>query len=259
AADALIAGALDAWEAGEAEAATPAPASAPRWPWLIAAGALLVAGGATAAWLAWPEETPPGETPREETPPEETPPPAPAAPEPAPPLPEVAPTPPRASMEIGEVRMEPEVDEVDEPEAPEARRPRRRPRPVAPAETPDDLLRRANDARRAARWREAERTYVEVTSAYPGTHAAYVAQVSAAALRLEHLGDARGALRLYRSAVRHGGALDADARHGLARAHRRLGQREREAEALEALVARHPGSPFAQAARRRLEELEAAR
>jgi tetratricopeptide (TPR) repeat protein len=126
------------------------------------------------------------------------------------------------------------------------------------AETADDLLRRANALRGAGSYREAERTYLEVTSAHPSTHAAYVARVAAAALRLEHLGDPGGAVRLYRSAIVHGGALDAEARAGLARAYARLGRDAEEAEAWRGLLARHPSSPFAGRARSRLAELEAA-
>src|SRR5690606_19389394 len=119
----------------------------------------------------------------------------------------------------------------------------RRPAAEAPAmvaESADDLLQRANALRGARSWREAERTYVEVTSAHPSTHAAYVARVAAAALRLEHLGDPGGAVRLYRSAVAHGGALDAEGRAGLARAYGRLGRDAEEAEAWRGLLARHP-------------------
>jgi tetratricopeptide (TPR) repeat protein len=151
-------------------------------------------------------------------------------------------------------------DEGDEPRRVRRRRPRVQPdpAPVMVAETADDLLRRANALRGAGSYREAERTYLEVTSAHPSTHAAYVARVAAAALRLEHLGDPGGAVRLYRSAIVHGGALDAEARAGLARAYARLGRDAEEAEAWRGLLARHPSSPFAGRARSRLAELEAA-
>jgi tetratricopeptide (TPR) repeat protein len=149
-------------------------------------------------------------------------------------------------------------DEGDEPRRVRRRRPRVDPAPAMVAETADDLLRRANTLRGAGEYREAERTYLEVTSAHPSTHAAYVARVAAAALRLEHLGDPGGAVRLYRSAIAHGGALDAEARAGLARAYARLGRDADEAEAWRGLLTRHPSSPFAGRARSRLAELEAA-
>jgi len=151
-----------------------------------------------------------------------------------------------------------EVDEGDEPRRVRRRRPRVDPAPAMVAETADDLLRRANALRGAGDYREAERTYLEVTSAHPSTHAAYVARVAAAALRLEHLGDPGGAVRLYRSAIAHGGALDAEARAGLARAYARLGRDADEAEAWRGLLTRHPSSPFAGRARSRLAELEVA-
>lgn len=151
-------------------------------------------------------------------------------------------------------------DEGDEPRRVRRRRPRVEPDPAPAmvAETADDLLRRANALRGAGDYRGAERTYLEVTSAHPSTHAAYVARVAAAALRLEHLGDPGGAVRLYRSAIAHGGALDAESRAGLARAYARLGRDADEAEAWRGLLARHPSSPFAGRARSRLAELEAA-
>ncbi|MBX3245959.1 MAG: hypothetical protein KF901_02115 [Myxococcales bacterium] len=140
-----------------------------------------------------------------------------------------------------------------------ARRARTGPSPAPPtmeADSADDLLRRANALRSQRRWAEAERAYVEVTSAHSSTHAAYVARVAAAALRLEHLGDPAGAARLYRAAIAHGGGLDAEARHGLARAYARLGRRAEEADTLRGLLHRHPSSPFASAARSRLAALE---
>ncbi|MCA9613956.1 MAG: hypothetical protein H6721_25975 [Sandaracinus sp.] len=154
--------------------------------------------------------------------------------------------------------------EEDEPTGRRRRR-RRRARPatveeptVMVAETAEDLLRRANGLRGGRQWREAERTYLEVTSAHPSTHAAYVARVAAAALRLEHLDDPGGAVRLYRSAISHGGNLDAEARAGLARAYGRLGRASDEADAWRGLLQRHPSSPFAGRARSRLSELEGA-
>lgn len=165
-------------------------------------------------------------------------------------------TPELTALEVEETFVE---EATNEPRR--ARRRRVRPTvesaPVMVAETADDLLRRANALRGARNFREAERTYLEVTSAHPSTHAAYVARVAAAALRLEHLGDPGGAVRLYRSAVTHGGTLDAEARAGLARAYRRLGRDADEADAWRGLLARHPSSPFAGQARTRLTELDA--
>lgn len=132
-----------------------------------------------------------------------------------------------------------------------ARAPRERARraPPAPAR---DLLAEANDLRAARSWSSAERRYLEVVRAHPRSPEAHVARVAAADLRLEHLGNARGAAALYRQA--RSGRLAGEARFGLARAYRALGD-AREADALEALLRHHPRSPFSPAAERRLREL----
>jgi hypothetical protein len=84
---------------------------------------------------------------------------------------------------------------------------------------------------------------------------AYVARVAAGSIRLDHLGDARGALQLFREAVaaRPGGALEIEARQGIARSWRKLGDRKREREALDELLQQDTSGPAAEQARRRLE------
>ena len=130
--------------------------------------------------------------------------------------------------------------------------------PVAPApSTPDDLMKQANEQRRARRWRAAEALYQRVMQEHRGTSAAHVAASAAAAIRLDHLGDARGALRLYRTALGGGRALAEEARWGLAEAHRALGDTAGEQRALDDFVARHPGSPLIPQARARLRVLQA--
>lgn len=123
--------------------------------------------------------------------------------------------------------------------------------------SPQDLLRLANDLRRAQRWRSAEHTYQRVLRGHPRSDEAYVATVAAAGLQLEHLRNPRGALRLYRSALsrRRGGHLAEEARYGTARAHRAMGNREREHAALEQLLAQHPTSVWRARAEARLREL----
>ncbi|MAQ17621.1 MAG: hypothetical protein CMN30_22845 [Sandaracinus sp.] len=229
AADALIEGALDAW-AGPATAAPAATAGKSAALWAAAAAVLFVAGGAAAALIVGGPDEPPA--PVAETSPEE-----PLAPRSFPAPVPIHPLP-------GEVE--------EEADAVEPRAPRRRERASA---SPDDLLREANTLRGARRWGDAERTYLEVTSAYPGTHAAYVAQVAAGGIRLERLGNAAGAARLYRAAIRAGGPLDPEARDGLARALRAQGDRVGERRALEALLERHPQSAYANRARQRLDAL----
>ncbi|WP_164016928.1 tetratricopeptide repeat protein [Pyxidicoccus trucidator] len=138
----------------------------------------------------------------------------------------------------------------------------RQPRPEAPARIPpdaepEDLLRKANELRAVGRWKEAEALYLHVIRAQPSSLASYVARVASGSLRLEHLGNARGALRQFQEALRiqpHG-VLGQEARHGIAEAWRALGDREAEARALEEFLAIHPDSPLGTTARTRLGEL----
>lgn len=135
---------------------------------------------------------------------------------------------------------------------------RRAPRtPSAPAETESavDLLAEANRLRRAGAYAQAEATYRRVVATSPGAREAHVARVAAAGLRLDRLGDAQGAARLYREAMRGRGALAAEATFGYARASRSLGDRAGEIEALRAIVERHPASPYVRPATERLRAL----
>ncbi|NTX11597.1 tetratricopeptide repeat protein [Myxococcus sp. CA056] len=127
--------------------------------------------------------------------------------------------------------------------------------PSAPA--PEDLLRRANGHRATGQWKAAEALYLRVIRTDPQGMSAYVARVASGSLRLEHLGDARGALRQYQEAQRGwpGGVLEEEASHGVTEALRALGDRDGEARALESFLARHPDSPHGVAARARLREI----
>lgn len=135
--------------------------------------------------------------------------------------------------------------------------PRRASTPTRETRTTEDWLAAANTLRGERRWREAEAAYVAAVEAAPSSRSAYVARLSAAALRLEHLGDPRGALALYTLAADADGELDAPAELGVARSHRALGHTTEERRALERLLEAHPDSPLAAAATRRLAELEA--
>jgi tetratricopeptide (TPR) repeat protein len=121
----------------------------------------------------------------------------------------------------------------------------------------EDPLRRANLLRQQGKWRDAERTYRSVCVTYPKTTSAYVALVAAAAIRLDHLNDPDDAAALYRQAIAShpSGVLDVEARLGIARSWRQLGQPQREIEALRALLRRHPSGPLAEQAQRRLEAI----
>jgi thioredoxin-like negative regulator of GroEL len=85
-----------------------------------------------------------------------------------------------------------------------------------------------------------------------------VARVARATLSLEHFGRPREAARSFAAALRArpGGPLDAEARWGLARAYRALGQTAAEREALGILLRDHPASTYANLAHARLETLE---
>jgi len=123
----------------------------------------------------------------------------------------------------------------------------------------EDLLLKANGLRSEGRWKEAEALYLRVIRAQPSSLAAYVARVASGSLRLEHLRDARGALHQFQAALRlqPRGVLDQEAQHGIAEAHRVLGNRDAERSALEELLANHPDSPLGPSARARVRELSA--
>lgn len=119
----------------------------------------------------------------------------------------------------------------------------------------EDLLKTANQLRQQARWRDAERTYRRVNTIYPKSPSAYVALIAAASIRLEQLSDAKGALDLYGRAVKidPSGALDIEARMGIARAFRQLGMREREIKSLRRFLQKYDSGPMAQQAKQRLQ------
>jgi len=119
----------------------------------------------------------------------------------------------------------------------------------------DALLDEASRLRGQGRWAEAEAAYQRLIEAHPAHRAAYVARISAASLDLDHLARPARARDRYQAALTQGGPLDAEARWGLARAHRALGDAGAEVEALRALLQHHPKSAHAARARQRLEAL----
>lgn len=174
----------------------------------------------------------------------------------APVPPPAEPVPPEAPSPAPPEPAPAAVPEAAPEEAPPPEPVRKEPRP-AKVLAPEDLLRMANAHRVAGRWKEAEALYQRVIRANPGDMAAYVARVASGSLRLEHLGDARGALRQFQEAQRlqPQGVLSHEASHGVAEAWRALGDRAQEARALERFLASHPDSPLEAAARKRLREL----
>jgi len=119
-----------------------------------------------------------------------------------------------------------------------------------------DALSAANDLRRQSQWQAAEAAYRGIAARYPRTPEAIVAQLAAAELRLDHLGDAAGALRLYQ-AVPHGNALDVEALFGISRTYRVLGDPAAESAALRSLLDAYATSLQADGARTRLRQLSA--
>ncbi len=216
-------------------APTPAPppvrARVPRSVWVMGAGVAVV--GAVVAVGMWRGR-------RE--PPRVAPPPPVAETRPVPPPPEPVPPVPVTPEPVPPVAVTPEPVPVPAPRA---------------AAEPEDLLRRANERRAQGQWRAAETLYLRVIQASPGSESAYVALVASGGLRVEHLDDARGGLRQYQQALRlrARGALSEEARHGVARAWRALGDPTQEARALEDFLAAHPDSLRAEGARRRLSAL----
>jgi hypothetical protein len=118
-----------------------------------------------------------------------------------------------------------------------------------------DLLVQANRFRAEHRWRAAERLYTRVYRGHPAVLQARSAMVAAASLRLEHLNDARGALRLYQRVLREtaaSGDLAEEALWGIAEAHRVLSNSAAETKTLERFLSIYPNSVLAPRARKRL-------
>jgi tetratricopeptide (TPR) repeat protein len=226
-AQSLVEDALSTWEG---ERMVPDRRGASLWQTLsIAAGLLLaVVGGASAArwWYG-------------------------QAPEPAPAQARARVARPRTLLPAVSLQAE-AAPEVEAPE-PRATRPSR---PLERSE-PDDLLQKANHLRAEGRFQAAAETYAQVYDRYPRSLSAYAAQVAAASLELEHLGRPLRAQKLFESALHAypAGALDLEARQGLALSLRDLGKHQEELRALHALIAGHASSPAARRAEARLKEL----
>lgn len=130
----------------------------------------------------------------------------------------------------------------------------------SPHAAPEDLLQKANHLRAEGHFAEARDTYAQVYERHPHALSAYVAEIAAASIELEHLGRPALAKSLFERAIRAepDGALDIEARQGLALSLRDLGDSRAETTVLRALLDAHPRSPAAARARLRLRELGAA-
>jgi tetratricopeptide (TPR) repeat protein len=162
----------------------------------------------------------------------------------------LAPVAPVAEAQPAEVDAKELAVEVDAPVAP-SRAPR------ATTKQAEDWLNEANRLRRSSRWQAADQMYTRVFQGAPDSQAAYVARIAAASIRLEHRNDPQGALVAYRAALVQSprGALNEEARFGVAEVYRKLGRAEAERQALAAFLREHADSALAARARARLASL----
>jgi TolA-binding protein len=118
--------------------------------------------------------------------------------------------------------------------------------------TAEELLARANDARRARRYDEAERTYRTLQRMYGSSREAAVSRVTLGRLLLSSRGDAAGALEQFDHYLRAqpAGVLAEEARVGRAMSLEHLGRTEDARAAWRDLLASHPDSLHADRARR---------
>ena len=144
-------------------------------------------------------------------------------------------------------------------EPPPAERPTHtKPAHHEPAPSAADLLGEANAKRAAKQWRVSDDLYAKVVTRAPKSLAAQTALVASASLRLEHLGDPKGAVLRFRRALALApkGAVAEDARWGLAEALRATHDAAGEAQALDDFLAHHADSPLAERAKTRRAELK---
>jgi tetratricopeptide (TPR) repeat protein len=188
-----------------------------------------------------------------------------AKPEAASVVPLVAPSPPAPPKRVAPPRVEAEPELVPEAvplPAPRLDKPAaapalaRKPPQPAPEAVAEDGLSRANSLRGQGRYADALTAYLAVVQGHPRSRQAQAARVAAAALELERFGNAASAERLYTQAAESGSELAAEARFGIAETHRARGDAARERAALRSFLEKHPESPLAAAARRRLESLD---
>jgi hypothetical protein len=120
---------------------------------------------------------------------------------------------------------------------------------------PEDWLVEGNRLRADKRWSKADEAYSRAAQHASNKQTAYVARVASAAVRLDHLNDARGALSRYRAAqsLLPSGALSEEIHWGIAEAQRALGDHAAEQAALQRFLSEHPSSPLAGQAKARLD------
>lgn len=124
------------------------------------------------------------------------------------------------------------------------------------APEPEQLLRDANEARRARRTDDAVRAYRALQSAFPSSKEAVLSHLSLGNLELER-GAFVAALAQFDAYLSSGGAeLGEEALLGKAGALAALGRADEERAAWQTLQARYPRSEYLWRARQRLEALD---
>lgn len=130
------------------------------------------------------------------------------------------------------------------------------PPPMVAAPAPEQLLRDANEARRARRTDDAVRAYRALQSAFPSSKEAVLSHLSLGNLELER-GAFVDALAQFDAYLSSGGAeLGEEALLGKAGALAALGRADEERAAWQTLQARYPRSEYLWRARQRLEALD---
>jgi hypothetical protein len=126
------------------------------------------------------------------------------------------------------------------------------PRAVAAEFSAEELLSKANLARREGRTAEARRAYQALVRAHPKSREAPLAHLALGKM----LEESEPALAVfhYRALVTRDTGLRAEGLWGLAECSRKLGRDQAEQEALRKLVAEFPASPYAAAARGRVRD-----
>ncbi len=124
----------------------------------------------------------------------------------------------------------------------------------APAPSAEELLARANEARRAGQYQAATRLYRTLQRTYPASREAAVSRVTLGRLLLDGAGEPAGALREFEAYLARSpsGVLAEEARVGRALALGRLGRAVEEQDAWRDLLTHHPDSLHAERARQRL-------
>jgi hypothetical protein len=120
------------------------------------------------------------------------------------------------------------------------------------------MLQKADGLRAQHQWLAATELYEQTLRAYPNEADAYRAMVAAGRLRLEHLGDTRGALGLLSAAIlaRPHDALSEEARFARIEALRELGDRFAERQSIDEFVALYPDGALATRARELRQDLD---